>query len=332
MMDYYFYYPLENNIFVAQNAEFFENSLTLQEASGSHEMIEESGSDVGLELIQEDDKQPSKTTRKRHDEVEPIEHELGDLNEPPNYKVALSDPKFDKWINAMNTEMQSIKDNQVWSLVNLSPNARTVMNIRAIRILLAIATLYDYEILQMDVKPAFLNGHLSKDVYMVKPKVFVDLKHPSKQNPGEIYWTAVKTILKYLRNTKDMVLVYRAKAELRVSCYVDASFQTDKDDTKSQVGYVFVLNSRVVDWKITKQSTTAMYSIEVEYIAAAEASMKAIWMRKFIDGLGDVVPSNKRTIKMLCDNEPAIAIANDPGILKGSRHFQRKSHYIHEVI
>ncbi|GJR89342.1 hypothetical protein Tco_0213353 [Tanacetum coccineum] len=131
-----------------------------------------------------------------------------------------------------------------------------------------------------------------------------------------------------------MVFVYGAKpeAELKVSCYVDVSFQTDKDDTKSQTGYVFVLNGGAVDWKSAKQSTTAMSSIEVEYIAAAEASMEAVWIRKSIDGLGGVVPSNERPMEMLCDNEPAIAIANDPGILKGARHFQRKYHYIHEVI
>ncbi|GKF26346.1 hypothetical protein Tco_0082240, partial [Tanacetum coccineum] len=54
-----------------------------------------------------------------------------------------------------------------------------------------------------------------------------------------------------------------------------------------------------------------MSSTEAEYIAAAEISMEAVWMRKFIDGLGGVVPSNKIPMKMLCDNEPAIAIAND---------------------
>ncbi|GJQ96839.1 hypothetical protein Tco_0007978 [Tanacetum coccineum] len=131
-----------------------------------------------------------------------------------------------------------------------------------------------------------------------------------------------------------MVLVYGAKleAELKVSCYADASFQTDKDDIKSQMGYVVVLNGGAVDWKSDKQSTTAMSSIEVEYIAAAEASVEAVWTRKFIDGLGDVVPSNKRSMEMLCDNEPAITIAADLGILKRARHFQRKYHYIREVI
>ncbi|GJY24450.1 hypothetical protein Tco_0398108 [Tanacetum coccineum] len=53
---------------------------------------------------------------------------------------------------------------------------------------------------------------------------------------------------------------------------------------------------------------------------------------EFIDGLGGVMPSNKRPLEMLCDNEPTLAIASDPGILKGARHFQRKYHYIREVI
>ncbi|GJW59501.1 retrotransposon protein, putative, ty1-copia subclass [Tanacetum coccineum] len=70
-----------------------------------------------------------------------------------------------------------------------------------------------------------------------------------QQNPGEPHWTAVKNILKYLRNTKDMFLVYggNPEAELRVDCYCDAGFETDRDDTKSKTGYVFILNGGVVD-------------------------------------------------------------------------------------
>ncbi|GJU70794.1 retrotransposon protein, putative, ty1-copia subclass [Tanacetum coccineum] len=109
-MGYYFYYPPENKIFVAQNAEFFENNLIVQEASGSHGPLKMSGSDEGLELIKEEDTQPSENTSEEHNEVVPMEYELGDLNEPPNYKAALSDPEYDKWLEAMNTEMQSMKD------------------------------------------------------------------------------------------------------------------------------------------------------------------------------------------------------------------------------
>ncbi|GJT57449.1 hypothetical protein Tco_0992503 [Tanacetum coccineum] len=106
----------------------------------------------------------------------------------------------------------------------------------------------------------------------------------------------------------------------------------DKDDTKSQSRYVFVLNVGAVDWKSAKKRTIAMSSTKAEYIAAAEASMEGVWIRNFIDGLGNVVPTNKRPMEMLCDNMPIIAIANDLEIMKGAKHYQRKYHYIHEVI
>ncbi|XP_071741073.1 uncharacterized mitochondrial protein AtMg00820-like [Rutidosis leptorrhynchoides] len=115
--------------------------------------------------------------------------ELGDLGEPANYKAALSDPESDKWQDAMNEEMKSMKDNQVWRLIDLPPNIKpvgckwifkkktdmdgnvhtfkarlvakgytqtygvdyeetfsSVADIKAIRILIAIAAYYDYEI------------------------------------------------------------------------------------------------------------------------------------------------------------------------------------------
>ncbi|KAL4311045.1 hypothetical protein GQ457_01G020990 [Hibiscus cannabinus] len=44
---------------------------------------------------------------------------------------------------------------------------------KSIRILLAIAAFHDYEIWQMDVKTAFLNGKLEEDVYMTQLEGFV---------------------------------------------------------------------------------------------------------------------------------------------------------------
>nr|GEY14545.1 hypothetical protein [Tanacetum cinerariifolium] len=138
----------ENKVFVAQNAEFFESKLLDLKVSGSVE---------DLELIQEEDTNPSIDTSLNHEEddqeidepqsdINPIrkssrtrctpdrmclyidaeEHELGDLGEPANYKAALLDPKSKKWLDAMNVEMQSMKDNDVWILVELPSNARTI--------------------------------------------------------------------------------------------------------------------------------------------------------------------------------------------------------------
>ncbi|GJV26994.1 retrotransposon protein, putative, ty1-copia subclass [Tanacetum coccineum] len=134
-MGYSFYNPSENKVFVARNAEFFESNLIDQEASGSLK---------DLEIIQEEDTNPSLDTSLNHEEddqeidepqsdINPIrrssritrtpdrmclyidaeEHELGDLSKHANFKAALLDPEFEKWLAAMNVKMQSIKDNNV---------------------------------------------------------------------------------------------------------------------------------------------------------------------------------------------------------------------------
>nr|GFD02297.1 hypothetical protein [Tanacetum cinerariifolium] len=58
--------------------------------------------------------------------IDAEEYGLGDLGEPANYKAALLDPESEKWLNAMNVEMQSMRDNEVWVLVELLPNGKTV--------------------------------------------------------------------------------------------------------------------------------------------------------------------------------------------------------------
>ncbi len=51
-----------------------------------------------------------------------------------------------------------------------------VAMLKSVRIVLAIAAYFDYEIWQMDVKTAFLHGNLTEDVYMIQPEGFV---HPT---------------------------------------------------------------------------------------------------------------------------------------------------------
>jgi hypothetical protein len=65
-------------------------------------------------------------------------------------------------------------------------------------------------------------------------------------DPGESHWTLVKNILKYLRRTKDVFLIYGGEEELVVNGYTDASFQTDMDDSQSQSGFVFTINGGAV--------------------------------------------------------------------------------------
>ncbi|GKC06719.1 retrotransposon protein, putative, ty1-copia subclass [Tanacetum coccineum] len=113
-MGYYFYFPPKNKIVVARYAEFFRKNLLSQE--------------VGFEPPHEEEAHVRRSARTHRAperlclNVEVKEHSLGDLNEPTNYKVAMLDPESNKWIDAMNAEMQSMKHNQVWRLVDLPSN------------------------------------------------------------------------------------------------------------------------------------------------------------------------------------------------------------------
>ena len=152
-----------------------------------------------------------------------------------------------------------------------------------------------------------------------------------QSDPGESHWTAVKSILKYLRRTKDLFLIYGGESELKVEGHTDSSFQSDRDDSKSVSGYVFTLNGGAVSWKSSKQQTVADSTTEAEYIAASEAAKEAVWMKKFITELG-VVPGIEDPIPLLCDNNGAIAQAKEPRSHQKSKHILRRFHLIREII
>nr|GEW33439.1 putative retrotransposon Ty1-copia subclass protein [Tanacetum cinerariifolium] len=108
------------------------------------------------------------------------EHELEDLDEPANYKVALLDPEKtvgSKWLLKKKTDMDGTvhaykarlvaKGYTQTPRINYEETFSLVAYIRAIRILIAIAAFYDYKIWQIDVKTAFFNGYLSKQVLLI---------------------------------------------------------------------------------------------------------------------------------------------------------------------
>ena len=105
----------------------------------------------------------------------------------------------------------------------------------------------------------------------------ISLTSRYQSDPGMEHWTAVKNILKHLNRTKDMVLSYGGDEQLVVKGYTDASWNTDPDDSKSQSGYVFILNGATVSWRSAKQRVVDKSSTESEYIAASEAAQEAIW-------------------------------------------------------
>ena len=71
---------------------------------------------------------------------------------------------------------------------------------------------------------------------IVYPTLSLAREHNS--DPGVDHWTAVKIILRYINRTKEMFLGYGGDKEFIVKGDVDASFDTDPDDSESQSGYV----------------------------------------------------------------------------------------------
>ncbi|KAK8574321.1 hypothetical protein V6N13_016122 [Hibiscus sabdariffa] len=119
--------------------------------------------------------------------------------------------------------------------------------------------------------------------------------------------------------------------ELGIKGYTDASFQTNKDDSRSQSGFVFCLNGGAVSWKSSKQDTVADSRTKAEYIAASEAAKEAVWIKKFISELG-VIPSISDVVGLYCDNNGAIAQAKEPRSHQRSKHILRRFHLIREII
>ncbi|KAK4411926.1 Retrovirus-related Pol polyprotein from transposon RE2 [Sesamum angolense] len=160
----------------------------------------------------------------------------------------------------------------------------------------------------LDVPYASAVGNIQYVAQCTRPNVAYTLSVTSRYQAcaRETHWTAVKTILKYLKRTKDMFLVYGG-GELISEGYSDASFQSDDDDDNYN-RFVFKLNGGMVAWTSSKQDTTAHSTIEVEYIAALEAAKEAVLMKNCIQELG-VVPSIAEPIVIFCDNKGAIAQA-----------------------
>ena len=131
--------------------------------------------------------------------------------DPAMYAEAMSSPEAEDWKEACQYEIDALTKNETWDLVDLPPGRKAVKSkwvfklksdgrfrarlvakgftqipgldfdetfspvarFESLRLLLALATLEDWHIHQMDVKSAFLNGELEEEIFMEQPKGFV---------------------------------------------------------------------------------------------------------------------------------------------------------------
>ncbi|GKF00926.1 hypothetical protein Tco_0027849 [Tanacetum coccineum] len=108
-MSYYFYYPPKNKIFVARKDEQPSDNTSKRHPEAEHENVKPQSN---VTPIHRSARIPQTPVRNGFN-VDDEEHELGHHDELGNYRDALSDPEFNRWLEAMNAEMQFMKDNQV---------------------------------------------------------------------------------------------------------------------------------------------------------------------------------------------------------------------------
>nr|GEW79382.1 hypothetical protein [Tanacetum cinerariifolium] len=180
----------------------------------------------------------------------------------------------------------------------------------------------------MDVKTAFLNGLVTKEVFVVQPDGFVDPDHLEKvyrlrksiyglkQAPKAWY----DELLKFMTSkgfTKDkgqsigtpMAMKPKLDADLSgnpvdQTDYRDVDHAGCIDSHKSTSGGIQFL----VSWMLKKQNCTAMSSVEAEYVALSASCAQVMWMRTQLQDYG----FNYNKIPLYCDSQSAITILCNP--------------------
>ena len=147
------------------------------------------------------------------------------------------------------------------------------------------------------------------------------------EKPGITHVNAIKHLLKYLKGTKSYQLVF-TKTDEQLIGYVDADWGSDPVDRRSTTGYVFTLGSAPVSWKTQKQPTVALSSCEAEYMALAEATKEALYLRSLLRSLGIFQPE---ITTVYTDNQGALALSkNSAKRHNRSKHIDIRFHFVRE--
>jgi hypothetical protein len=158
-------------------------------------------------------------------------------------------------------------------------------------------------------------------------------KHVSK--PLNSHWMQFKRILRYLKGTINLALVYSKinhnndfNSNNNIIGYSDASYAPFKDDRKSIGAYIFIFNNGPISWSSKKQSIVALSSCEAEYRALSECSKESQWLKNLHSELNNSL----NPIILFEDNQAAMKIAENNMFSKRTKHIDIRYHFIRELI
>lgn len=142
-------------------------------------------------------------------------------------------------------------------------------------------------------------------------------------NPGRSHWVTAKKVMRYLKKTRDYMLVYRRVDHLEVIGYTDSDFAGCPDDSRSTSGFIFMLAWGAISWKSVKQTLTTSSTMQAEFVACYGAATQTIWLKNFISGL-KIVDFISRPLKIYCDNKAAVIYSKKNKYSSASKHIEIK--------
>jgi hypothetical protein len=145
-------------------------------------------------------------------------------------------------------------------------------------------------------------------------------RHISSPTKADVL--AVKRILRYLKDTTQFGIRFKADQDPALQAFVDADWAGDLMDRKSTSGNVIFFGGPI-SWTSRKQSCVALSSTEAEYISISELSH----CRQILIEIGVKVPLTT----VYEDNQSAITIATSENTRR-SKHIDVRHHYIKDLI
>ncbi|XP_071728057.1 secreted RxLR effector protein 161-like [Rutidosis leptorrhynchoides] len=147
--------------------------------------------------------------------------------------------------------------------------------------------------------------------------------------PRVHHMEAVMRIIRYLKKTADHGVVFKRNGHLRTQIYTDASWAGEKGDRRSTSGFFTIVGGNLVAWKSKKQKVVSLSSAESEFRGIAKGVVEALWTRKLLTEIG-FPPED--SIQILCDNEAAIAISENPVQHDRTKHVEVDRHFIRQKL
>ena len=147
------------------------------------------------------------------------------------------------------------------------------------------------------------------------------------ENPVKEHWKAVQWIFRYLCDFIDVYLYFGKTRDVVVG-YVDSDFVGDLDKRRSLTGYVFIVGSCAISWKVTLQTIVALSTTEAEYMAITKACKEAIWLKGLFGELSD----NLQITMVFCDSQSVIFLTKDHMFRQKTKHIDVRYHFVHDII